>query len=106
MAAVQDDAGMDRGELKKHIHLARDGTVQVAFAIGPNGEAVLQMHRRKPGRTLEKELKDGSPESKNHRWGTLRMDSDDPKLARFVINKPGVLAAFGDWPVGVTILDR
>lgn len=78
---------MDRAELKKHIHFARDGAVQVAFAIGANGEAVLQMHRRKPGRALEKELKEGAPDSKNHRWGTLQMDRDDPKLARFVVNK-------------------
>ncbi len=78
---------MDRAELKKHIHFARDGAVQVAFAIGRDGEAVLQMHRRKPGRALEKELKEGSPDSKNHRWGTLQMDRDDPKLARFVVNK-------------------
>ena len=87
MAAGQ--GGMDRTELKKHIQFAREEAVQLAFAIGGDGEAVIHMHRRKPGRALEKELKEASPDSKNHRWGTLSMDPDDPKLARVVVNKAG-----------------
>ena len=87
MAAGQ--GGMDRAELKKHIQFAREEAVQLAFAIGGDGEAVIHMHRRKPGRALEKELKEASPDSKNHRWGTLQMDPDTPKLARVVVNKAG-----------------
>lgn len=79
--------GMDRAELKKHIKYARDEAVQVAFAIGKDGEAVIHMHRRKAGRALEKELKEAVPDSKDHRWGTLQMDPDDPKLGRVVLNK-------------------
>lgn len=84
-----DDAGMDLGELRKFLKLARKGPVQVAFAVGGDGKAIVVMDRRRSPRALEKEIKDGAPDSKNHRFGTVSVDPDDPKLVRFTVNKSG-----------------
>src|SRR3954462_668475 len=83
-------AGMDKAELKRHLRLATEGAIPVAFALDATGKnAVLQMHRSKNPKALEKQLKDEAPDSKNHRWGTASVDPDDPKLVRFTINKAG-----------------
>src|SRR3954447_14995053 len=83
-------AGMDKAELKRHLRLATEGPIPVAFALDASGKsAMLQMHRSKNPKALEKQLKDETPDSKNHRWGTASVDPDDPKLVRFTINKAG-----------------
>src|SRR3954454_19018806 len=86
-ADSDESAGMDRAELKRHLRFARDEPVQVAFAIGGDGRVILELHRRKQGRALEKKLKDDAPDSKNHRWGTVLVDPEDPKMVRFTVNK-------------------
>lgn len=82
-------AGMDLADLKRHLRFALEEPIQVALALGADGKAVLQMHRRKPGRALEKQLKESAPDSKNHRWGTAVVDQENPKLVRFIVNKAG-----------------
>lgn len=79
--------GMELADLKRHLRLAKEEPIQVAFALGGDGKAVLQMHKRKPARALERQLKDEAPDSRNHRWGTATVSPDEPKLVRFLINK-------------------
>ncbi len=81
------EAGMDKAGLKRLLRLAREEPISVAFALDGAGKAILQMDRRKPGRALEKQLKQDDPESKSHRWGTAAIDPDDPKRVRFLVNK-------------------
>lgn len=80
---------MDRAEIKRHLRYAREEPIPVAFALGGDGKAVLQLDRRKPGRALERQLKEAAPDSKNHRWGTAMVDPDNPKLVRFTVNRAG-----------------
>lgn len=81
--------GMEKAELRHHITIARRGApVHVAFALGGDGKAVVMMDKRKPPRAIEKELKEGARDSKNHRFGVLSFDQDEPSLARFMVNKP------------------
>jgi hypothetical protein len=87
--AKDESAGMDRAEIKRHLRFAREEPIPVAFALGGDGKAVLQFDRRKPGRALERQLKEEAPDSKNHRWGTALVDPDNPKLVRFTVNKAG-----------------
>ena len=87
--AAGQSAGMEKAELKRVLRFALEEPVQVAFALGGDGKAIVQMDKRKPGRALEKALKDEAPDSKNHRWGTAVVDPDDPKLVKFVVNKAG-----------------
>lgn len=82
-------AGMEKGELKRMLRFAREEPVSVAFALGGDGKVIVQLDKRKPGRALERALKDDAPDSKNHRWGTAVVDPDDPKLVKFVVNKAG-----------------
>lgn len=87
--AVGQSAGMEKADLKRLLQSAREEPVQVAFALGGDGKAIVQLDKRKPGRALEKALKDDAPDSKNHRWGTAMVDPDDPKLIKFMVNKAG-----------------
>ncbi len=87
MASGGGGGGMELAELKRHLRLAKAEPIQVAFALGGDGKAVLQMHKRKPGRALERELKETAPDSRNHRWGTASVSPDEPKLVRIMINK-------------------
>src|SRR3954466_15650002 len=83
-------AGREKPELKRHLRLASGGPNPVSIALDASGKnAVLQMHRTKNPRALEKQLKEEAPDSKNHRWGTASVDPEDPKLVRFTINKAG-----------------
>jgi hypothetical protein len=51
--------------------------------------AVLKLHKMKSPRSLERDLKDEFPTSRNHRFGTAFVDTDDnPKLVKFILNKP------------------
>ena len=88
-AAKDEPAGMDKAELRKHLRFAKAEPIMVAFALDESGKAIVQLDKRKPGRALEKMLKDDAPGSKNHRWGTAVVDPDDEKTIRFTINKPG-----------------
>jgi hypothetical protein len=88
-ATLDAPAGMGKAEIKHHLRLARSAPVQVAFAIAKNGNAILQFDRRKPGRALDKELKDAAPDSKSHRWGTAMADPANDKILRLTVNQPG-----------------
>ena len=80
-------AGMGRADLKRMLKFASEEPVRVAFALGGDGKAILVMDRRKPARTLEKELKEAAPDSRNHRFGTAAVDEAQPTLVTFMVNK-------------------
>lgn len=87
--AADEPAGMERADIKRHLRFAKDEPVSVAFALGGDGKAIMQFDRRKPGRALEKQLKDAAPDSKSHRWGTALVDPNDDKTVCFTVNKAG-----------------
>lgn len=87
MAGPGGDVGMDRGDLKRMLRLARRETVHAAFALGGDGKPIIMLDKRKQPRALEKGIKDSAPDARNTRFGSVLIDPDDPKLARFVINK-------------------
>lgn len=87
MAKDVESVGSDRGELKKLLKLAKAQPIHMAFATDADGKMVVQMHKMKPPRTLEKGLKEGLDGGKNHRFGTVVVDPDDPKLVKFIVNK-------------------
>ena len=87
MAKTMDGVGSDRAELKKLIKLSADKPVHMAFAMGADGKAVIQLDKLKPPRTLEKALKEGLEGGKNHRFGTVSVDPVDPEVVQFIINK-------------------
>jgi hypothetical protein len=82
-----ESVGSDRVELKKLIKLSMDKPVSMAFATDANGKAVIQMHKIKPPRTLERDLKSGIEGGKNHRFGQVMVDPEFPKQVKFVVNK-------------------
>ena len=86
-AAESAPASMDRGELRKLLKFALREPVHVAFALGGDGKALLQMDKKKQPRALEKALKEDAPDSRNHRFGTVSVDPQKPQLARFTVNK-------------------
>src|ERR1700692_1741324 len=90
-SVASEPVGMDRGDLKRLLRVARKEAVQAAFAIGGDGKPIIMLDKRKQPRALEKGIKDQAPDSKSHRFGSVEVDPDEPKLARFVINR----AAFG-----------
>ena len=79
--------GMEPAELKRLLRLASSAPIHAAFAIGGDGRPIIMLDKRKPPRVLEKELKESDPDAKSHRYGTVSVDPDDPKLACFVVNK-------------------
>ena len=83
-----EPAGMDKAALRPMLKFARQEPVHMAFALGGDGKAILQMDKRKQPRALEKTLKEAASDSRNHRFGTMKVPEDDPKLARFTVNKP------------------
>lgn len=87
MPSPGGDVGMDRGDLKRMLRLARRESVHAAFALGGDGKPIIILDKRKQPRALEKSIKDGAPDARNTRFGSVLIDPDDPKLARFVINK-------------------
>lgn len=90
MAKVNDSsgAGMAKPELRKHIIMARRKPLHIAFAMGGDGHAIVVMDRRKPPRAIEKQIKEQASDSRNHRFGLVRFDEDEPSIARIVVNKP------------------
>ena len=88
MAKEPETVGSDRAELKRHLKLAANKPIHMAFCVGGDGKAVIQMEKLKPPRTIEKMLKDGLPDSKNHRFGTVTVSDDAPDTAVFMVNKP------------------
>lgn len=84
--------GMDAPTIRHMVRLAGGEPLRAAVALSREGAAIILLDRHKPPRTLERELREGVPGSRLHRFGTLRIDGDDPKLARFVVNKasPGL----------------
>lgn len=88
-AAGAGEAGMGAADLRKLLKLAQKQPVRAAFALGGDGKAVLVLDRRKPPRALAKQIKDGAPDSRNHRFGTASVDPSEPKLVRFTVNRSG-----------------
>jgi hypothetical protein len=86
--ADEAGAGMDAATIRHMVRIAGGEPLRAAVALSREGAAIILLHRHKPPRTLERELKESVPGSRLHRFGTLRIDADDPKLARFVVNKP------------------
>src|SRR4051794_16129395 len=86
MAKAAGNAGSDRAELKKLLVLARKQPVHMALALGGDGKAIVKLDKLKNPRTLVKDLREEGG-SKNHRFGTVMIDPDNPKLARFIVNK-------------------
>ena len=82
---------MKKAEMK--VLLARSKSEPVNCAVAQGDEpaiALLLMNKIKQPLALEKSLKTDFPTSKNHRHGTVAVDVDDnPKLAKFYLNKPG-----------------
>jgi len=87
MAKAMEGVGSDRAELKKLLKLSADKPVHMAFALGADGKAVIQLDKLKPARTLEKSLKEGLDGGKNYRFGTVSIDPEDPQVVQFVVNK-------------------
>lgn len=85
-------AGMDHAAIRKHVTLARKGTMHVAFALGGDGKAIVLMDKHKQPRAIMKQLQADAADAKNHRFGTLTVDPGQPTLARLVVNKaaPGM----------------
>jgi hypothetical protein len=90
--AGESGIGMDKAEIRHMLRLAAGTPLRAAVALSREGKAVILLDRHKPPRTLERELKEGLPGSRLHRFGTLDVDADDPLLARFIVNKasPGM----------------
>jgi hypothetical protein len=87
-ADAGDSVGTDRGDLKRLLRFSMKEPVHAAFALGGDGKPIIVLDKRKQPRALEKGIKDGAPGSKNHRFGIVMVDPDEPKIARFVINQP------------------
>jgi hypothetical protein len=56
-----ESPGMDRGDLKRLLRMARKEPVHAAFAIGGDGKPIIMLDKRKPPRALEKGIKDQAP---------------------------------------------
>ena len=87
MAKETEGVGSDKSEMKTLLKLAKRKPIHMAFALDSDGKAVVQMHKMKPPRALEKGLKEGVQGGKNHRFGTIMVDPEFPKVAKFVVNK-------------------
>jgi hypothetical protein len=85
-AAKEEAAGSDRAELKKLLKAAREKPVSMALAMANDGSAIIKLDRIKAPRALEKALKEEEG-SKSHRFGTVVIDQDAPKVAKFIVNK-------------------
>ena len=86
-AAVSEPVGMEKPELKKMLRLARKKPMRAAFALDGQGKAIIVLHKRKQPRALAKDLKDQAPDLKNHRFGMVHIDPENPKVACFTVNK-------------------
>ena len=87
MAKPADSVGSDKAELKKWLKRASDGPIHMAFALGGDGRAVVKLDKLKQPRALDKVLKEGLDGAKNHRFGTVEIDPEEPMVVRFIVNK-------------------
>ena len=79
---------MDLRVMRALIKRSAKTPVNCAIGVGPDGAVLILLHRRKPPKALEKELKKAVPEAKGTRWGTASVDPEsDPKLVKLVLNK-------------------
>ena len=85
--SAQPPAGMEKAELRTHVKFARRQPVHIAFALGAEGKAVIMMDKRKQPRAVLKELKEQASDARNHRFGSMMFDEDNPKVARIVVDK-------------------
>src|SRR3954454_21606103 len=85
--SAQPQVGMEKAELRTHIKLARRAPVHIAFALGGDGKAIVMMDKRKQPRAILKELKEQAAEARNHRFGQIMFDPEDPKVARITVDK-------------------
>jgi hypothetical protein len=88
----ETEIGMDKMEIRHMLRIAGGEPLHAAVALSREGRAIILLDRHKPPRTLERELREGLPDSRLHRFGTLSVGEDDPRLARFVVNRssPGM----------------
>ena len=86
-AAANEPVGMGKADLKRMLRLARKQPIHAAFALGGDGKAIVVLDKRKQPRALERGIKEEAPDAKNHRWGSVSIDPDEPKIARFMVNK-------------------
>src|SRR4051794_34921464 len=84
---AQAPVGMEKTELRAHVKFARRAPMHIAFALGGDGKAIVMMDRRKQPRAIVKELKEQAAEARNHRFGEMMFDPDDPKLVRIIVDK-------------------
>jgi hypothetical protein len=81
------EVGMEKSELRMHVKLARRAPVHIAFALGGDGKAIVMMDKRKQPRAILKDLKEQAADARNHRFGAIMLDPDDPKVARITVDK-------------------
>jgi hypothetical protein len=88
--AADVNTGMEKPEMKRLLAKSKSEPVNCAFGQGDdNSTALLMLDKVKGPKGVEKELSGKFPEAKNTRFGTALVDVEvDPKLVRFVINKP------------------
>lgn len=88
--ATKTETGMDKGEIKRLLARSKREPVSCAVGIGPDpGVALLLMDKVKNPKAVLKQLEKNEPDIKSTRFGTVLVDvDDDPKLVRFVLNKP------------------
>jgi len=88
--AVELKAAMDKGELRKLLLKSKQEPVNCAVATGDGRKsqpALILLDRRKPPKTLMKELEKQFSEARNPRFGTAHVDPDvDAKLVLLRLN--------------------
>lgn len=83
---AEETPGMGKDDLKKNLKLSKRRAIHVALAMS-EGKPVLLMDKMKRGQGLDRDLKKQASDAKDHRWGVVHVEKDDPKRAVFVINK-------------------
>jgi len=88
--AAEVKTGMEKPDMKRLLMKSKEEPVNCAFGQGDdNTMALLMLDKVKQPKAVEKELTKEFPNAKNTRWGTAAVDTEvDPKLVRFIINKP------------------
>ena len=87
MAKAAESAGSDVAEMKTLFKLAHSKPVNVAFALGGDGKAVIKLDKRMKPKALMAALKESDPKIKNPRCGTVEIDPSDGSTANFTMNK-------------------
>src|SRR4051794_6776795 len=84
---AQPQIGMEKAELRTHVKFARRAPVHIAFALGSDGKAIIMMDKRKQPRAVLKDLKEQAADARNHRFGAMMFDPENPKVARITVDK-------------------